>query len=1324
MHCVRCRRRSRIIGTAILALGLLVLLLTGGAPFTTAPAAAVPGTTERVSAARAGSEPNGNSLAASISANGRFVAFRSAASNLVEGDTNGVYDVFVHDRQTGATERVSVASDGSQANGKSGEYGPRISADGRYVAFESLATNLAPNCGACHIFLHDRQTGNTSCVSVASDGSPANNVSWGPRISADGRFVAFTSWASNLVPGDTNGTHDSFIHDRQTGTTTRVSVASDGSQNSHSSVVHSISADGRFVALFAEDGNLVPGDTNGVVDSFVHDCQTGGTERISVPLDGSWGNGDSSIPAISGDGRFVAFESAASNMVPSCGTHQIFLRDRQTSTTSCVSVASDGSPANNSSYASATSEDGRFVVFHSPASNLATNDTNATDDIFVHDRQVGGTERLSVDSAANQANGWSRAPAISSDGRLVAFESDASNLVPGDTDGYTDIFVHDRQTGVTERVSGGAPSIGIAKAGPASVPATVGTCVDYTVAVTNNGSATATGVSVTDTLPQALRFGLANWSKTSPAGNGTCSLDGSKIGCAIGDLAPGGTVTVSLATTLRYIPPNGSVSNMACWSATNPAPTPGQNCATATTGVGGTPVSADLRVSKTGPFSVPAVPGEPVTYALQVVNAGPGEVSGVTVFDNIDRALGPVSAAWVNNSTGGSGSCDITAQRITCSIGTLVQLGSASIAIQAEVTKAWKGKVENWAYVYPVDANPQNNVALWITRFSEAHRKVVFVQGIDSESSCSDGLTFKKRVDWMMYYLTGLDHRGAWIREQYFALTPWTEDSEGDFRYFSYSGDYTCGDVPAPMAEYDPDDTCDGVGAAADRLHQLLEGLVGEDPDVSFDLITHSMGGLVAATWLVDHQGEDIVKRVNSVVTFDSPLKGLAELQWIALEELLTACRRLVPLPTGGFAWWPLQSMLDLRQSSDVVSAAQVARNLASFHTIDATASEIWVGGQLTQAVPSADTDFDGKPDQSFDVGHSDVWDWPITSPLTSPLWFVGCAVTDGPMCSQVVEEIESLETGEVYRIPVTSSPEGTMLAVGTTWGDSTVETVLEAPDNSVIGPDTQDPNVRHSADQGYEFYEIDHPQPGTWFIVVTGVDMPVGGENVVVSADILAPPPPDEDEDGVPDGEDNCQSVPNASQSDADADGDGDDCDPDADDDGPPNASDNCPYVSNPDQEDLDGDGLGEPCDGDNDNDLMLDATEDLYACLDSSVDDAASDSDTDGLVNLEEVWLGTDACSGDTDDDAFGDYEELHLGTDPLDDCPDDPSDDAWPFDNNIDTQSNVLDVLQYKGHLQICVPDPNYVQRLDINADDCVNVLDVLLYKGHLQMQCTNP
>jgi len=408
------------------------------------------GSTERVSVSSTGGQANAWARGGSISADGRYVAFYSEASNLVSEDTNGYSDIFVHDRLTGTTERVSVSSAGEQGDGTSPDH-PVISGDGRFVAFRSEATNLVlgDSNRSYDIFVHDRATGNTERVSVSSAGEQGDGSSFHPSISGDGRYVAFYSRASNLVPGDTNGYNDVFVHDRLTGTTERVSVSSTADEGNWHSEFPSISADGRFVAFSSNASNLVPGDTNGYSDVFVRDRLTGTTERVSLSSAGEQANGTSRDPSISGDGWFVAFRSGATNLVSgdTNGADDVFVYDLFTGVTERVSISSTGGQGNGRSGPTlAICGDGRFVAFYSDASNLVPGDTNAAGDHFVHDRLTDTTERVNMSSAGEQGNSASQYPfvAVSADAQYVAFASEASNLVPGDSNGYSDIFVHDR----------------------------------------------------------------------------------------------------------------------------------------------------------------------------------------------------------------------------------------------------------------------------------------------------------------------------------------------------------------------------------------------------------------------------------------------------------------------------------------------------------------------------------------------------------------------------------------------------------------------------------------------------------------------------------------------------------------------------------------------------------------------------------------------------------------------------------------------------------------------------------------------------------------
>lgn len=410
---------------------------------------------ERVSVSSSGAQANRYSWYPTLSADGRFVAFQSTATNLVPNDTNNGWDIFVHDRQTRRTVRVSLTFLGAEAVPDSTR--PDISADGRYVVFQSNGFNLVPNDWnvGSDIFVRDTQAGTTRCVSVSNPTPQANGDSNLGALSADGRFVAFNSTATNMIDDDRNYWRDIFVRDRVTGTNQRVSLASNGAEADRDSFTPALSADGQIVAFVSTATNLVPNDTNNARDIFVHDVRASIIRRVSVSSSGVQGNGDSDMPAVSADGRFVAFSSASSNLVPNDTNRvtDVFVHDLLIGQTERVSVASDGSQANGASGFPALSADGRYVVFESAASNLVPNDTNNAYDIFIHDRQTRQTRRVSVSSTGVQGNGNSRFPAISSDGRYVAFASNASNFVAGDVGISWDIFVHDTLTGETRCVS-------------------------------------------------------------------------------------------------------------------------------------------------------------------------------------------------------------------------------------------------------------------------------------------------------------------------------------------------------------------------------------------------------------------------------------------------------------------------------------------------------------------------------------------------------------------------------------------------------------------------------------------------------------------------------------------------------------------------------------------------------------------------------------------------------------------------------------------------------------------------------------------------------
>ncbi|MGH9002586.1 MAG: TolB family protein, partial [Acidimicrobiia bacterium] len=320
---------------------------------------------------------------ASISGNGQFVAFTSAATNLVPGDFNGSEDVFLKDLSTKAVTRVSQRADGVEASGFAPfpTHAPAISGDGSVVAFSSDSSNLVDgdSNGVNDIFV--RAGGATTRISVGPGGAQANGGSIRPAISADGRYVAFNSLATNLVSGDTNGNYDIFVRDTVSGSTTRVNVSASGVQASGgNSLSPSISGDGRWVAFSAGATNLVSGQDNGTQDVYLKDLQTGGVTRVSNNTGGGQANGDSADASISWDGRFVAYWSSAGDIVAgdnnSCPTTtytptcpDIFVWDRQTGANRRVSVSTAGVQGDRESLSPALSVDGRFVAFDSKASN-------------------------------------------------------------------------------------------------------------------------------------------------------------------------------------------------------------------------------------------------------------------------------------------------------------------------------------------------------------------------------------------------------------------------------------------------------------------------------------------------------------------------------------------------------------------------------------------------------------------------------------------------------------------------------------------------------------------------------------------------------------------------------------------------------------------------------------------------------------------------------------------------------------------------------------------------------------------------------------------
>jgi Tol biopolymer transport system component len=400
---------------------------------------------------------SGNSYSTTplLSDDGRFLIYQSSAYNLTINDTNDASDVFLRDMVAKTTKRLSVSLNGQQANGPS--YTGGISADGRYVVYESRASNLTPGEANSNfdIFLHDNLTGATERISVADNGEQGNQDSLYGRVSDDGRFVAFNSYAYNLTPQDSNMRWDIFVRDRLRGVTKRISEGINGKQANSSSWDPSMTPDGRYVVFDSAATNLIPDDTNDWIDIFLVDQVAGTIERVSLTNTGEQADGNSIGATVSDDGRLVAFLSSATNLIPgdTNAADDIFVRDRQTGVTTLVTTANDGGPADNTSGWPNLSGDGQYVIFPSLAENLTRDKINRKADVFLHDLHSGVTRLISKASDGAPANDHSWLASMTPNGRYVVFDSAASNMTRFDMNGTADIFLRDMLSGTTECIS-------------------------------------------------------------------------------------------------------------------------------------------------------------------------------------------------------------------------------------------------------------------------------------------------------------------------------------------------------------------------------------------------------------------------------------------------------------------------------------------------------------------------------------------------------------------------------------------------------------------------------------------------------------------------------------------------------------------------------------------------------------------------------------------------------------------------------------------------------------------------------------------------------
>jgi Tol biopolymer transport system component len=438
--------RCRVVG-GLRVLGALALALS--LPVGTLRAQGC--STERLSTTPAGAGGNGGSSWPAISADGQVIAFGSEASNLVAGDTNFLADVFARDRSTGTTTLVSRPTSGGQANGWSGL--PAISASGRFVAFRSVATNLDPADASPKpdIYRHDRLTGETVLVSHRIlPGTHPDGTYQRPSVSYDGRFVAFDCWDDNLVPGDQNGTIDVYVRDMLLGTTELVSVGNQGELGNEVSDTQSISWDGRYVAFASRAGNWFPGNAQQAPHVYVRDRLLKTTTLVSYAESGTYGPiGGGGEPAISGDGTRVAFIYNTPDILPSLFDghtwpgFQLFVRNLLDGKLTYIGYAIDGGVSQHECRFPMLSYDGRHIAWESLSDDLVVTPGHGNENIFHRDLETGVTVLVSRGMGGAKPNGYSLRASISADGRTIAFGSGANNLVPGDTGPAFDIFVRE-----------------------------------------------------------------------------------------------------------------------------------------------------------------------------------------------------------------------------------------------------------------------------------------------------------------------------------------------------------------------------------------------------------------------------------------------------------------------------------------------------------------------------------------------------------------------------------------------------------------------------------------------------------------------------------------------------------------------------------------------------------------------------------------------------------------------------------------------------------------------------------------------------------------
>ncbi|MBN1374198.1 PD40 domain-containing protein [Candidatus Dojkabacteria bacterium] len=413
------------------------------------------GTTVLVSREMSGAECSVGSHGASLSSDGRYVVFTSQCALFVPSDSNGQTDVFMKDLVTGTFTRLSTDSSGGEISTET--YSAVISANAQYVVFMSPSSEYVPGDanGTYDIFRKDISTGAVLRMSISTEGVDSDDMSSNPAISADGQYIVFDSMATNLIlnnlyPGKT----DVYIRDVQSSTTSVIGYST--TEPDGDVMGNSLSSDGRYLAFWSDATNFVNDDINYCSDIFVKDMINETYTLVSTSSSGEQGDNDSSSPPkISGNGRYVVFSSEATNFVDIDTNNfaDVFIKDLETSTIEMVSVSSSGTQSDSSSYGLDISDDGRYVIFRSDATTLVDNDTNGLTDLFLRDRVSGTTTRVNVSPLGEQSDAEVMYSSISGDGNFIVFSSAATNIVDDDFNGNSDVFLHNRVTGETQRIS-------------------------------------------------------------------------------------------------------------------------------------------------------------------------------------------------------------------------------------------------------------------------------------------------------------------------------------------------------------------------------------------------------------------------------------------------------------------------------------------------------------------------------------------------------------------------------------------------------------------------------------------------------------------------------------------------------------------------------------------------------------------------------------------------------------------------------------------------------------------------------------------------------